>query len=187
MMQKAIQFQALESLGTGSQGRAEQMACSQFVGFLCRVADRASLNQLRAEKTAKNIPAKKLPPTKDSLYQHMLCCIYQLSIWRQAVLVMQELPDVLQYGYERDPITNKLQPKMMTQPHAAPELLNDMVCACALNRCHEICTCLESEQPCMAACSCEATLPEQEEVDGICTNPLTLAALYQHDSDSDME
>ena len=187
MMQKATKLQALANLGSGSLTKVEQEACVQFVGFLYGAQDCVSLNQLRAEKASKNIGPKKLPPTEDSMHQHMLRCVYQLSIWHQDVVALQQLQDVLQFGYERDTITNKLQPTMMTQPNAAPELLNEIVCVCAPNRCHDQCICLKSEQPCTAACSCQAELPYQDDVDGICTNPLTMAALYHHDSDSDIE
>lgn len=62
-----------------------------------------------------------------------------------------------------------------------------MVCACSLSRCHDQCTCLENEQSSTTACSCEPALPYHDDVHGIlCTSPLTLASLFNHNRDSNM-
>ena len=45
----------------------------------------------------------------------------------------------------------------MSQPEAALELMNDLVCTCE-GTCHYGCVCLNHIQPCTAACSCQAEL-----------------------------
>ena len=71
---------------------------------------------------------------------------------------------------------------MMSQPEAAPELLNDMVCNCVAEYCHlESCPCLKNGQSCTAACLCEAALPglvDLDEGSHVCMNPLTAVALF---------
>ena len=95
-------------------------------------------------------------------------------IWRQATSVELDLPDPTQYGYYRSE-ANTLCSKMMDQAPPAPELINDPVCDCILSSCNANCTCLLHDQPCTAACSCEAQL--HAEVDNkCCSNPITLAA-----------
>lgn len=79
---------------------------------------------------------------------------------------------------------------MMTQPVAAPELLNDIVCDCE-DVCDETCTCSCSRQPCTIACSCKAAVPTDEDDDAsMCTNVHTiLSAMFtqNYDSGSDSE
>ena len=106
------------------------------------------------------------------------CALHNLSVddIRQADTSVQDLPDPGMYGYFRD-ADNRLCPRMMNQEPAAPELLNVLLCNCRDNLCNENCTCLASNQSCTVACSCEAQLPI-EDIDEVCTNPLTLAVLY---------
>ena len=76
-----------------------------------------------------------------------------------------EIPGPVKYGHERGPESQKYYPKLISQTTAAPELLNNLVYSCALNKCDEQCTCAINEQPCTAACTCEASLPTGEDDD----------------------
>lgn len=184
MTKKSGSFQALASLGVNTTiSKQEKAACTAFVGALYGRGECESLDKLRCEKATKNIPPKKLPPTENSLHQHVLRCAYQLTIWRQADIAQHVLPDPEDFGYVRDS-TNCPQPVMMTQPPAAPELLNDLVCSCS--SCDGNCTCYESGQPCTAACLCRAVLPV-EDIEQMCANPLTMSTIQEIDSDSDSE
>ena len=108
------------------------------------------LNELRCEKaTLDNIAAKRLPPTDDSFQLRLLI----------------EIPGPVKYGHERGPESHKYHPKLISQTTAAPELLNNLVYSCALNKCDGQCTCAINEQPCTAACTCEASLPTGEDDD----------------------
>ena len=110
---------------------------------------------------------------------------------------MIEIPGPVKYGHERGPESQKYYPKLISQTTAAPELLNNLVYSCALNKCDEQCTCAINEQPCTAACACEASLPtgedddDDENVDGnvyvhaFCTNRVTLSVFCEPDSDWD--
>ena len=120
MMQKANTFQAFSTLGSGPITKAEWAACTQFVGLTYRKSECVSLNQLRVDKAEHNTRHKKLPPTEDSLSLHIERCIYQLMMWTNVTAAQQVLPDPTNFGYERD-ATNQLQPKLTSQPLAAPE------------------------------------------------------------------
>ena len=82
---------------------------------------------------------------------------------------MVDLPDCRDYGYEGDDST--IQPTMMSQRAAPPELLSDLVCFCA-NKCTEDCVCMQNEQPCTVACSCNGCTDAQE----CCENIFTILA-----------
>jgi hypothetical protein len=132
------------------------------------------------------MPAKKLPPTEDSFYLHLQRCAYQMMIWRQANVPMQELHDPTNFGYEQI-ADGRLYPKMMNQSPAAPELLNELLCDCVANSCDADCSCFDKKQPCTAACSCRAILFDESSEDmPPCSNPLTEKA-YNTESDSDSE
>ena len=186
MMEKSGHHQSLRDLGTDQIiSRSVREACTGFVGSLYGRTGCNSMNALRCEEAAKKVTPRKLPPTEDSFQQHVLRTLYQLLIWRQANSLFQVLPDPIYFGYFKD-LDGSLRPVMMTQSPAAPELLNDLVCQCTNNSCNSNCTCLNNNQPCTSACSCEAKLPGDES-DHLCTNSLTLSALYEDDSDSDVE
>jgi hypothetical protein len=163
------------------------MACTQFVGVLYGKLDWNSLNQLRCEKAANKVPPKRLLPTDDCFHLHLSRCAYQLAIWREAKTGIQELPPTTEYGYEVDADTQKLQPKLMNQLSAAPELLTAMVCDCD-PICGDTCSCVVSEQPCSTARRCEAVTVPEHDNEQVCTNVLTTIELqFNDDSDSDDE
>ena len=187
MMQKADQFQPLGLLGSDEQNISKdvEMAATKFVGYMYGKTNCMSLNALRCQKTGqRNIQGKKLPPTEDAFSLHLLRSAYQLLIWRQAAYPSPTLPDATAYGFEHSPGGTGLQPQMMSQSPAAPELLNDLVCDCQPNTCAVECSCLESGQPCTAACTCEALV---DGGDKSCSNPFTLSAFYSDNSDSDAD
>ena len=75
---------------------------------LCRVCgamygktNGISLYKIRAEKSDKGIHVKKLPPTEDSLHQHLLRVMYQLYIWITANYVAwHKLPRAQDFWYK---------------------------------------------------------------------------------------
>ena len=83
-----------------------------------------SLNEQQCEKAYNQ---GSLPPTERVSHKKMLWVTHQLSEWKQAPIVMQILPCPTESGWERNPISQLIQPKMMTQPRAPPELLKDLV------------------------------------------------------------
>jgi len=119
---------------------------------------------------------KELPPTDDSFHQHLLRCVYQLSIWRNVISTNVQLPEVTECGYYID--NDIVQPVLMTQPAAAPELLNAIICNCV--SCDNNCTCSNYNQSCTAACTCRAEFCYGDgNDDDICCNPFTYNALYE--------
>ena len=167
-MNKASHFQALTDQGSGPLTRSV---------LLYGRNNWTDLNELRCEKATKNIAAKRLPPTDHSFQLHLLRSVYQLALWRQSLHAMIEIPGSVAYGHEGDPESQKYYPKLMSQTTTAPELLSNLVYSCALNKCDEQCTCAINEQPCTAACTCEASLPTGEDDD---ENVGGIAKMYMH-------
>lgn len=181
VLQKAEHFQGLCGLGAQPDVSCEVLSsATKFVAAMYGNPQATSLNNVRtvkasAIKQGKVPPGKKLPPTDDSFKLHVMRANFQMHIWRQSIVGVQEEHDPIKAGYERAS-DGPLQPKMMCQNAASPELMNGLVCTCMDSKCQEGCPCYGNGQPCTAACSCEA-IPL--DVDG-CTNPL-LADDYQGD------
>lgn len=173
MMKHGDTFGSMTTIGdTLPMTSDEHASASHFVCYLYGDTKCCDLNKLRCKRAEKGMAAKKLPPTEDSFSLHILRCAYQVYIWKHANVSDAELPPPTDYGYE----TSKdglLEPRMMTQAVAAPELLNDIVCYCSDSSCAEHCTCNEYNQPCSTACACEAILHDS---DALCQNSLTKEA-----------
>lgn len=79
-----------------------------------------SLNRLLCAKIEQRVtdkellPAKKLPPTGNSFYLHILWCVYHLMIWRNANIAAHDLPDATEFGYEMDSETHSLHPLLVS-------------------------------------------------------------------------
>ena len=147
-----------------------------------------SMNELRCEKAhQKKIMAKNLPPCDDSLMLHLKRCSHQLIVWREAIILIQEKLDSVEYGYEKEQDGVSIMPQMMSQTPAPPELLNDLVCMCSQtnNQCGSEYTCSSNEQPCTAACTCGGLINfDDSDESTVCANPFT-KTLYDSETESD--
>lgn len=187
MQQNASKFQELATLGSRHGiSTNERASATRFVGSLYGNSNCRSLNSLRCEKAQSGASPKKLPPTDNSFSSHLLRTWGQLLVWREATVANPVACDIMHAGFEFKITTNSLEPIMMTQSAAAPELLNDLVCECTVSGCNEDCTCAINLQPCTAACVCKAQLPEDDE-EAICNNPFTLTAMFEEDTGSDSD
>ena len=153
--------------------------------------DWTSLNQIRCIKAAKKVPPKKLPPTSNSFYLHLLRCTFQLMVWKGCLETTNVLPPPTDYGYEMFENTDGtlcMRPQMMSQSPAAPELLNNLACNCENNLCDDKCTCFHNEQPCTLACECKAAVPwDSHDKNRLCTNIYIMSMKNTGDSESESE
>lgn len=96
---------------------------------------------------------------------------------------MLEVLNPTEFGYEKTTDGTALRPKMMSQPPATPELLNDLVCNCPPESCDTGgCKCLENGQPCTAACNCEALCSYDGSMDElVCANPCNHVTNCEYD------
>ena len=186
MMSRAEDLSDLQYLGsTENLSRPQLDAARRFIGRMYGAADCKSLNELRTSLTArKQVSSKRLPPTEDAFKLRSLHALYQLFVWRHANELTPKLPDPTSCGYERDERTGCLQPLMMKQGPAAPELLNDLVCSC--RSCRDQCPCYQKTQPCTTACSYSEPLADLEQ-DNACRNPITFDLDSDHSNSEEDE
>ena len=53
-----------------------------------------TLDELRYKLSSQtDLAANMLPPTKDSFYHHVMCCLYQTKLWCNSHIAMPTLPD----------------------------------------------------------------------------------------------
>ena len=84
---------------------------------------------------------------------------------------MQILSEYAECGYKEKDET--VAPVLSNLPAAAPELFDELICRCNRDQCNgEQCHCFMNEQPCTAACGCEAWTDTADD-DGACGNLLT--------------
>ena len=107
-----------------------------------------------------------IPPTSDSLRQHMKHANYQTFIWRSSLVAMQDLQSPVGHGWELE--DDCLKPR---------SLIELTTCNCKRSQCQGNCSCYNSDLSCMEACLCMA--------DETCKNPHT--AVVQCDSESEEE
>ncbi|KAK3746853.1 hypothetical protein QZH41_000042 [Actinostola sp. cb2023] len=75
--------------------------------------------------------SETLPPTSDSLRQHMNRASYQAYVWRCSLDAMQDLPSPEGHGWETDE-DGTLKPVLMTKDPAPSSLLELTTCHCLL-------------------------------------------------------
>jgi len=157
----------------------QRLTCTNFVINLYGGNTKQTLHELRCTKAKSSVHPRLIPPTEDSFTLHLLRCVIQLWIWRNETTPQHHRPDLSDFGYECDGTEAGLRPKLMSQPAAAPELLNDLVCECLV--CNEKCVCLANHQPCTVACCCSGNTQTD---DIMCTNIFTLTSEFSHEIES---
>ncbi|WAQ97270.1 hypothetical protein MAR_029960 [Mya arenaria] len=179
LTERASNYQPLFNLGDELLlSDLQRTACTRFVISLYGGSDvQQTLHHLRCIKAKSSVHPRNIPPTADSLNLHLQRCVIQLWIWRHAITAQHDLPPFTDFGYEID--EDGLTPKTMSQPAAAPELLNDLVCRCEI--CSETCVCFANRQPCTVACSCTENTNTD---DMMCTNVNTLESVLVKDTES---
>ena len=80
-----------------------------------------------------------LPPTSDSLLQHMKRANYWTYIWRHSLDAMQDLNSPEGHGWEKD--EGVLKPVLMTKEPAPNSLLELTTCQCKKSECRTNCSC----------------------------------------------
>ena len=130
-------------------------ACTHLI---CQMYDQKhkgkNINDLRyrlfCRKQSRN---EDLPPTTDSLRQHIKRANYQCLVWKLALQSQPLIPSPVGNGWC---ITEgEMHPVLMTLDPAPKALLNVITCACKTSGCRGRCTCSSEGLICTAACNCE--------------------------------
>ena len=153
--------------------------CEQFVCDLYPSSKRTpnAADELRyllfCLKKQKN---EMLPPTSESLLQHVKRANYQTYIWRHLLDAMQDLNSPDEHGWEKE--EDILKPVLMTKERAPKSLLELTTCQCKKSECRTNCSCNNAGLSCTESCVCMA--------DERCQNPHG-APLYSSESDGESD
>ena len=148
----------VDSLSTQTVKKVEE--------FVCRIyapnSMSNSINGIRYKLFQKGkADPRSLPPTEESLRQHIKRAHYQARIWRLATCAQPNIPTPIGNGWILDS-NSELQPEL-SNAEPVPQICLDIVfckCqSCSSNRC----SCKIKHLRCTAACDCSET---------ICHNPL---------------
>ncbi|CAM1304786.1 Uncharacterised protein at_DN0466 [Pycnogonum litorale] len=133
-------------------------ACEAFVCNLYTKNEKAGskANDVRywlfCQKGQKN---EGLPPTSDSLRQHIKRANFQSIVWRKALDARQNLPKPEDYGWSIS--DGVLQAVLMTREPAPRELTELTTCRCKKSSCRLMgCSCRTQNLACTEACACMA-------------------------------
>lgn len=154
-------FGLLTSFRTGSYENAKQ-AAEQFVVKLYKVEQGVgTVNVARYVLFRKLKQLDKLPPTSDTLDQHLKRAFYQVKIWENSNL---RTPTNLlheDYGWMANEC-GRYEPVLMTLPPITNDCLTVITCGCKGQCASKNCKCRKHRLPCTPICNCAAN----------CNNPL---------------
>ena len=173
-----------ESLGfLGKEQNANEETLRKCEAFICDIYPTSkkrpqTADELRyimfCQKKQKN---ETLPPTSDSLRQHIHRANYQTYIWRCSLDGFQEIPSPVGHGWVIE--DEELHPLLMTKDPAPSSLLELTTCACKKSECQTNCSCANVGLSCTEACTCMA--------DETCCNPHGIQWEEDDASDSDSD
>ncbi|XP_044163949.1 uncharacterized protein LOC122948313 [Acropora millepora] len=172
-----------DSLGLlGSQRNLSDDIATQCEAFICDLYPRSRMNlrtvdELRYFLFCQNRKQKNelLPPTSDSLLQHLKRVNYQTFVWRKALTAIQHLPKPESNGWVRE--NSSLKPVYMTKEPAPSSLLELTTCTCQ-SGCQSNCSCNNTGLSCSEACYCMAS-------SDMCRNPHGVLLDFVSDSASE--
>ena len=98
--------------------------------------------------------SEDLPPTSDSLCQHVKRANYQAFIWNRALAPLQEIPSPEGKGWKLD--NGDLVPVLMTKSPAPSGITELTRCRCTTSGCTRNCSCNSSNPACTEASLCIA-------------------------------
>ena len=116
-------------------------------------SDIIDLNQLRYKMFCKTtVKNPSLPPSYDSMLQHLKRCIYQNYIWKSDLIAQPDIDFPVGYGWSMT--DSELSPKTQAE---APKKLDELtLCQCKQSKCaSRSCKCVKADLLCSPACGCE--------------------------------
>lgn len=126
------------------------------------------------QKKPKN---ESLPPTTDSLRQHIDRANYQTGVWKRTLEAMVDMPPPVSNGWTLT--DGHLEPTLMCKDPAPLGLLELTPCKCEKSACKRTayCVCKANELPCTESCQCMG--------DDECQNPYKGKIAHIDDEDDD--
>ena len=169
-----------ERLGLlGQQAEVDEETVKKCEAFVCDLYPSYKRNPKNADELRYIIFCQKkpknesLPPTSDSLRQHINRVNYQTYVWNRSLDSMAEIPSPEGRGWSME--EGGLTPKLMSKNPAPTSLLELTTCRCKRSGCSVDCSCANAGLSGTEACTCMA-----EET---CKNPHGVE--WEEDSDED--
>lgn len=126
---------------------------NKFVCLLYGDKDSDNVNKCRFALFKKGKSSDDaLPPTCDSLAQHIRRANFQAAIWRRCLEVQISIPPATENGWKL--IDDQLCVVWMTIPPAPDSLLECVHCACKTGCGTQRCSCKRASLRCTDVCSC---------------------------------
>ena len=153
--EKPSTFENLSLLGTFIDVISSIMSCAEK--FFCEAFGnkQTSINEARYDMFCKKFTkTEHLPPTKDSLVQHVNRANYQTFIWKSALDLSASVGDPVGHGWKKD--GEAITPTLMTIECAPKSLLVVVSCGCVKSECRGRCSCQKEGLACIDSCGCGA-------------------------------
>ncbi|XP_048003917.1 uncharacterized protein LOC125240114 [Leguminivora glycinivorella] len=150
---------ATEGFKLAMQGRTDQ-ALPILEKFTIAMYDKSGsctdVNSCRKELfTKKDRSIENLPPTQDSLKQHILRAVYQGGhVWGQLLVPQQNLPCPSDWGWTK--VSDIWEPVWSTLPVASNACIELIRCKCK-QKCAKRCNCIKRNLKCTELCGCGGT------------------------------
>ena len=159
MLRSQVHQESLSLLG--QEQEVDEETLRKCEAFICDIYPSSkkkrpqTADELRyimfCQKKQKN---ETLPPTSDSLRQHIHRANYQTYVWRNSLDGMQEISSPVEHGWIME--DGELQPLLMTKDPAPSSLLELKTCACKKTKCRSNCSCANVGLSYTEACTCMA-------------------------------
>ena len=122
--------------------------------IICRCHEKGSTGDISKLRFKYFLLGKDhLPGTKDSTYLHSQRVNYTVAVWKSALTAKPKLESPIGNGWEL--IEEALQPKLMDQPAAPPNVFGIVRCKCMKGRCLRNCSCNLKGLSCTEVCGCQ--------------------------------
>ena len=139
----------------GQQPEVDEKKCEAFICYPSYKKSPKTADELRYIIFCQKKPnGEALPPTSDSLQQHINHPNYQTHIWRKSLDALLELPSPEGRGWQKE--DDELKPKLMSKDPAPTSLLELTTCTCKKTECSSNCSCANVGLSCTEACTCMA-------------------------------
>ena len=121
-----------------------------------RTSPLSSVNDARKHMFTQNRRMDNIPPTLQSLEQHVKRAVYQAGyIWGQSLVGNPQLPQPSMWGWHRETNDSLWTPHWTTLPEAAYACQELLKCGCKKS-CTNRCKCVKSNLQCTLLCACSA-------------------------------
>lgn len=148
-----------ELLNNVMPGNTDALTLDHFEEFVCRLygCDCSHVNKARHAMFLKAKDPEGLPPTQNALRHHLRRVHHQVTVWMQAVVTTQLVPDPTESGgWRKDQDGTCLTPILMSKESVPAACLQLVTCGYKTKCSTAKCTCYIKGLVCTGACGCGA-------------------------------